>query len=62
MSATQASGGGLRAGAPVWVFPVTAAALLFVFLGERVLSTINAARWALTGAGLALLFATTVLR
>ncbi len=53
---------GLASGTPAWVVPAYTVALVFVFLGERVFSTLGWLREALTGAGVVALLTLTGLR
>jgi hypothetical protein len=53
---------GLRGGTPTWVAVLYTVALLLVFLGERVLSTVAWLRWSLTGLGVLIVVALTGLR
>ncbi|MBX3128576.1 MAG: Gldg family protein [Polyangiaceae bacterium] len=47
---------------PVWVAPAYLAGLVLVFLGERVLSTLDSGRWAFTALGGLLVVAATTMR
>ena len=65
--AEKSAGGAPRSAVPsipagAWMVPAYAAALTLVFLGERVVSTIDSARYALSGLGVAALVVVTALR
>ncbi|MFC1642069.1 hypothetical protein ACFL5O_05190, partial [Myxococcota bacterium] len=48
--------------APVWIFPLFVAGLVLVYLGERVLITLDSGRWVASLSGLVLVLAATTLR